>query len=226
MGFRKTAQLSGVPETSKNINTMEQNKEMTAQESLKIITETMNKNRQDIVRHGGKYFVLWGILLTVFSLLVYFFWKTTGHAAWCNLWFGMPLVGLPLSRWIGSKEKVISAENTISRINTGIWRAFGIFACTLSLFTVCYAFTGTTNLSGLVLGASLTASIVLLFGLAETISGIALKNWTIQIAGWLTGIGGVAIYYLLAEGAEQMLIFTLAGIVLAATGLIVKYQYK
>lgn len=205
---------------------MEQNKEMTAQESLKIITETMNKNRQDIVRHGGKYFVLWGILLTVFSILVYFFWKTTGHAVWCNLWFGMPLVGLPLSRWIGSKEKVVSAENTISRINTGIWRAFGIFACTLSLFTVCYAFTGTTNLSGLVLAGSLTASIVLLFGLAETISGIALKNWTIKIAGWLTGIGGVAIYYIVMEGAEQMFIFTLAGIVLAATGLIVKYQYK
>jgi|GEM_PF-4542425 len=32
---------------------MEQNKEMTAQESLALITETMNNNRKDIVRSSG-----------------------------------------------------------------------------------------------------------------------------------------------------------------------------
>ena len=76
------------------------------------------------------------------------------------------------------------------------------------------------------MGASLTAMIVLLFGMAETISGIALKNWAIKIAGWVTGIGGMAIYYITGANQEQMLIFTFAGIVLAATGLIIKYQYK
>ena len=76
------------------------------------------------------------------------------------------------------------------------------------------------------LGSTLTAQIVLLFGMAETISGIALKNWAIKIAGWVTGIGGLAIFYLTQAGAEQMFIFTFAGIVLATTGLIVKHQYK
>ncbi len=73
---------------------MEQNKEMTAQESLSIITETMNNNRKDIVRSSGKYFVLWGILLTVFSLLVFILWKTTGKAVWNNLWFALPAIVL------------------------------------------------------------------------------------------------------------------------------------
>ena len=62
--------------------------------------------------------------------------------------------------------------------------------------------------------------------MAETISGIALKNWAIKIAGWITGIGGLALYYITEAGAEQMFIFTFAGIVLAATGLIVKQQYR
>ena len=53
---------------------MEQNKEMTAQQSLNLISETMNNSRKEIVRNSGKYFVLWGVLLTVFSLLVYFLW--------------------------------------------------------------------------------------------------------------------------------------------------------
>ena len=50
---------------------MELNNELTAQESLRIITETMNNNRLDITRRSSKHFLLWGALLTFFSLLVY-----------------------------------------------------------------------------------------------------------------------------------------------------------
>ena len=199
---------------------------MTAQESLKLITETMNNNRREIVRHSGKYFVMWGILLTVFSLLVYFLWKTTGNGAWNNLWFALPAIGFPLARLLKSKESPARAENYISRINGGVWGTFGIFACSVALFTVLFGIIGDNVLGSLVAGASLTAMIVLLFGMAETISGIVLKNWAIKIAGWVTGIGGVAIYYITGANQEQMLIFTFAGIVLTATGLIIKNQYK
>ena len=199
---------------------------MTAQESLSLITETMNNNRKEIVRNSGKYFVMWGILLTVFSLLVFILWKTTGKAAWNNLWFALPIIGFPLSKLLKSKEGPTRAENFISRINGGIWGTFGLFACSIALFTVLYGQFGDSSLTAIVLGATLTAVIVLLFGMAETISGIALKNWTIKIAGWITGIGGLVIFYITQAGAEQMLIFTFAGSVLAATGLIIKYQYK
>ena len=187
---------------------------------MSIITETMNNNRKDIVRSSGKYFVLWGMLLTVFSLLVFILWKTTGKAVWNNLWFALPAIGYPLARLIKSKEMPARAENYISRINGGIWGSFGLFACSVALFTILYSLLGDSQLTA-------TAQIVLLFGIAETISGFVLKNWTIKIAGWITGIGGLAIFYITqAGGAEQMFIFTFAGIVLSATGLIVKQQYK
>ena len=205
---------------------MEQNKEMTAQQSLNLISETMNNSRKEIVRNSGKYFVLWGVLLTVFSLFVYFLWKTTGKVAWNNLWFALPLIGYPLSRWAKNKEKDSRAENFISRINGGIWGTFGVFACSVALFSVLYSQFFDSPLTTIVLGVTLSPQIVLLFGMAETISGITLKNWTIKIAGWITGIGGLAIFYIAQVGAEQMLIFTFAGIVLTATGLIVKHQYK
>ena len=205
---------------------MEQNKEMTAQESLRLITETMNNNRREIVRQSGKYFVMWGILLAVFSLLVYILWKTTGKAAWNNIWFALPAIGFPLSKLLKNKENPAHVENFISRMNGGIWGTFGLFACSVALFSVLYGVIDDNPLANIVVGASLTAMIVLLFGMAETISGITLKNWAIKIAGWVTGIGGVAIYYITGANQEQMLIFTFAGIVLAATGLIVKRQYK
>ena len=54
-------------------NTNEQNKEMTAQESLSLITETLNNSRKEITRRSGKYFLFWGVLLTFFSLFIYIF---------------------------------------------------------------------------------------------------------------------------------------------------------
>ena len=138
----------------------------------------------------------------------------------------MPLVGYPLPRMIRSKEEPVMATNAVSRIVSGIWTSFGVFACSVAAFSVLYSVLGDNALGKIAVGAGLTASIVLLFGLAETISGVALKNWAIKIAGFVTGIGGLAIYYITGANEEQMFIFTLAGIVLAATGFIVKRQNK
>ena len=205
---------------------MELNNELTAQESLRIITETMNNNRLDITRRSSKHFLLWGALLTFFSLLVYVLWKTTGNAAWNNVWFAMPVIGFGLARLMEDKAKEPRPQNTISRIVGGIWGTFGIFACLISLFTVLYTLLDKNPIGQIVVGASLTAQIVLLFGMAEAATGIALKNWAIRIAGFVTGIGGVILYYVTGVGKEQMFLFTLAGVVLLVTGLIVKNQHK
>ena len=138
----------------------------------------------------------------------------------------MPLVGYPLARMIRSKEETAMATNAVSRIVSGIWTSFGVFACSVAAFSVLYSVFGDNVLGKIAVGAGLTASIVLLFGLAETISGVALKNWAIKIAGFVTGVGSLAIYYITGANEEQMFIFTLAGIVLAATGFIVKRQNK
>ena len=53
---------------------MEQNKEMSAQRSLQLISETFNNSRKEILRGSAKYFMLWGTLLTVVSLVIYLLW--------------------------------------------------------------------------------------------------------------------------------------------------------
>jgi hypothetical protein len=205
---------------------MEQNKEMTAAQSLAIITETLNNSRKDILRSSAKYYILWGVLLTFFSLLIYVLWKTSGNAAWNNLWFAMPAMGFPLAKWLERKEGSVRTENAISRISGGIWLTFGIFACSVAVFHLLFSLMNTNPIGAVAVGTSLSAQIILLFGMAEAISGVALKNLAIKIAGFLTGIGGLALYYGIGLGKEQMFLFTFAGIVLAATGLIVKHQYK
>lgn len=207
-------------------NTNEQKKEMTAQESLSLITETLNNSRKEITRRSGKYFLFWGAMLTLFSLIIYVLWKTTGSDAWNCLWFVMPAVGVPLERVLRSREDPNSARNDVSRIVSGIWGTFGIFACTVAAFTIIYAQVASNLVVLISILNGLTSEIVLLFGLAECITGVALRNWIVKVAGFVTGIGGLAIHYLALAAEEQMFIFTFSGLVLVVTGLIVKHQYK
>lgn len=210
----------------------EQTNEMTAQEGLSLITETLNNSRKEITRRSGKYYILWGVLLTLFSLLVYVLWKLTDKAAWNCLWFAMPVVGFLLAHLLGRKDTDVHVQNDVSRITRGIWSSFGIFSCAVAVFTLIYAQVsdGALGLGRtirvMVSLASLTAELVLIFGLAECACGVALKNWVMKVAGFVTGIGGLAIYYITGAGYEQMFIFTFAGLVLVATGLLVKRQYQ
>ena len=65
----------------------------------------------------------------------------------------------------------------------------------------------------------------MLIGFAECVSGILLKNWAIIVSGFILGVGGtVAAVFLRSEA--QLLLFTLGGLIITATGLIVKSQYK
>ena len=95
---------------------MEQNNEMTAQQSLQIITETFNKSRKGILRNSAKYFLL-------------------GKPQWNFLWFAMPVIGYPLAAMMG-KYDVAIPQNEVSKMLTGVWRVFGAFAVTLSALAI------------------------------------------------------------------------------------------
>jgi hypothetical protein len=191
---------------------MEQNKEMTAQESLQLISESLNKSRNDILRNSAKYFVLWGILLTATSLAIYLLWHFTGKPQWNFLWFAMPVIGYPLATLVGKSNAPIP-QNEVSKMLGGVWSVFGAFSLALSAIAV------------FVVPMHVTLIIVIILGLAECISGVMLKNWPIIIAGFLLGVGG-AIFALLVRNEAQILIFTLGGVLLLVTGIIMKLQYK
>ena len=192
---------------------MEQIKEMTAQESLKLISETLNNSRRSILRNNSKGFILWGVLLTVMSLVVYFAWHATGNAIWNLLWFAMPAIGYPLSMLLYKKKDSTVPQSFVGKLLGQVWGVFGVFSLVFSALAV------------FVVPMPITFTIVLLLGLAESISGVILKNWPIIIGGFILGVGGAVAATLLKTDA-QILLFTLGGIVLAATGLIVKCQYK
>ena len=189
----------------------EQIEEMTAAKSLSLITETLNNSRRDILRNNSKYFVLWGCLLTVMSLAIYLLWHFTGSPKWNFLWFAMPL-GYILASVMGRHDKGMP-QNEIGRILGNIWAVFGVFSVCISVIAVSWV------------PLHVTLLIVVMLGIAESISGAVLKNWPVIIAGFILGVGG-ALVAVLVKSEAQLLLFTLGGVLLAATGLTVKYQYR
>ena len=179
---------------------------------LALIAETMNKSRRTILSNNAKHFVLWGALLTVFSFGIYMLWHTTGNPAWNFLWFAMSLVGYGIALLMDRKDKAVP-KNEIGSLLGYIWGTFGVFSIALSLIAI------------FAVPMPITLLIIILLGLAESISGVVLKNWPIIIAGAILGIGGAVIAAILKSEA-QLLLFTLGGVLLAVTGLIVKLQYK
>ena len=190
---------------------IERNEEMTAAKSLSLITETLNNSRRDILRNNSKYFVLWGCLLTVMSLAIYLLWHFTGSPKWNFLWFAMPL-GYFIAAVMGRRDKG-RPQNEIGRILGNIWAVFGVFSVCISVIAVSWV------------PLHVTLLIVVMLGIAESISGAVLKNWPVIIAGFILGVGG-ALVAVLVKSEAQLLLFTLGGVLLAATGLTVKYQYR
>lgn len=193
---------------------MENNNEnnMTAQQSLGIITEMMNNSRRTILQNSAKHFILWGILLTVTSLVIYELWHITGSPIWNCAWFVMPLLGFPIVRILDRKHSDVP-QNVINKQLGLIWLTYCIFAVIISVIAM------------LAVPMNISLVIAVLLGFAECISGLLLKNWAITIGGFILGIGGAVATSMIYNEA-QLLIFTLGGIILVVTGLIIKSQYR
>lgn len=191
---------------------MKEKSEMTVNESLALITETMNNSRKAILRNSAKHFVLWGCVLMVLSFTIWQLWSSTGNPAWNFLWFAMPVIGYPLALVLTKKDEA-APQSEISRMIGYVWTVFGAFAMSISAIAV------------FAVPMHITLLIVVMLGLAECISGVLLKNWPIIICGFILGVGG-AVAAMLWKSEAQLLLFTLGGLLLVVTGLIVKFQYK
>lgn len=117
-----------------NQNVMETNNNLSAEQSLKIISETMARNCRAIEKNQGTYYILWGVILAVVSALIYLLWNGTGNPVWNYLWFLIPVIGVPAAIFISKKGS--DAPKTYLHKTVGwIWCAFGITAVCLTILS-------------------------------------------------------------------------------------------
>ena len=206
---------------------MEEKTNMTAERSLEIIRESIERSQRTIAKNSGLPLIWWGALVVFFALLIEYLWKNHGGPAWNFLWFVMWVIGYIGNRVLDKKNETVPTT-FVGKTIGHVWNTFGIFCGGIALILCLIGFCvtpGKCEIPGSLVYLNPTSIISLCFGIASTITGFVLENRTIQICGLLAGFGGffVAMYFPM----QQMYVMAVVALVgLVIPGLIVHFQSK
>ena len=203
---------------------MENNNELTAERSLEIIKRQIEQSRKDTEKNSGTSLIVWGTMVFITALLVWYLWSTTGQGAWGFLWFAMAFIGWMLMIWQGKKEKRTHLPKTIiTQMMSNVWLAFGIFA---SSFPILMFVVAPLLFGKFALGYGITSIIVLLLGMSTTITGLLLKNGWITAGGIVGGLAGAA-SAMLIQGPDEMLVMAGVSLIsLVIPGIMINWRTK
>ena len=174
--------------------------EMTPEKSLQVISEAISRSRRDFEKNAGRPMILWGVIVIFFSFLTWGVFKLTGDPTWFCLWFGVPVVGYPLTLRLIKRDRKKTTKNFVNETLGQIWSIYGIFATVLS---VAFCFIDPSYIA---------FAVAVLMGFATAASGLILKNRWIMAGGLLTGIA-CPIALALVNSADLNLMFAAVALV-------------
>ncbi len=209
----------------KNLTKMENN--FSAENSLRLITETIERSRRTMAKNSGKPMILWGVLVAVTSVVIYFLWSKTGNPIWNLLWFAMSAIGGFGTYSIGRKREKTPATE-ISRILGKIWMWFGFFTTGFYLLLWVVALIRySAHMEGIV-SVDLTLLITMMMGLCGAISGAVMNCKPVTVCSALATALSVVFVLLVPNGASvQILTFLILGVfALIIPGVILQNKAK
>ena len=198
-----------------------------AENSLRLIAETIERSRRTIAKNSGKPLILWGSLVALTAVIIYILWSLTGSPAWSFLWFAMSAIGAVCMRSLTrNREKVPDTE--ISRTLGKIWMWFGIFST--GFFALVWAAWGVRCAVGIEgpLRVDLTLVILLMMGLCGTLSGAVLKFKPITVSSVVATALSALFLMVMPDGSPvRILTFAILGaFALIVPGVILQKQVK
>lgn len=198
---------------------------LSAENSLRIIAETIERSRRTITKNSGKPLILWGVLVALFSLIIWGLWTKTGSPAWNFLWFAMSAIGFVCMKTLfRNREKV--PETEVSRMLGKIWMWFGIFAT--GFFALVWVAWGIRSLTGVegTLRVDLTLIILLMMGLGGTLSGAVLGNKVVTASSLIATTFAALFLMVMPTGSPlRILSFAILGVfALIVPGIILQKQ--
>ena len=197
---------------------MEENSNMTAERSLEIIRESIERSQRTITRNSALPLIWWGCCVVAFSLLIAYLWKNHGGPVWNFLWAALWLVGYVGNGLIDKRRETVPTTFVGKTIGY-VWATFGVFCCGMGMLL---GLIGSRILPmelvmpSIYIFGCITSIISLCFGMGTTITGLVIRSRPIQICGLIAGLGGFfgALHF---PGHEQL--HVMAGV--AIIGLIV-----
>lgn len=204
---------------------------LTAERSLEIIRESIERSQRTITKNSGLPLMWWGGLVAVFALLIEYLWKNHGGPVWHFLWFVMWIIGYVGNRFIDKKKETVPTTFVGKTIGY-VWSTFGIFCggiglllCLIGFGVIPVNYVVPDPYANSLLYMNITSIITLCFGIASTIMGFVLKSNPIKICGLVAGFGGF--FTALHFPMQQMYVMAAVALIgLVVPGLILHFQSK
>ena len=175
---------------------MEEKGNMTAERSLEIITEQIERSRQSVSKDTGFSLYISGLCIVGVALLTSILVYLTRNAAFHLLYVLIPVLVIGIDRYVKRNKPKVPVSFVGSMIDK-TWQTFGIFV--LSFFVLSILFNNLMMYHAQVADniqvyfqnrVSPLRIILLLMGMAITINGYTLKASWMVWCGIIGGIGG------------------------------------
>ena len=171
---------------------MEENNNMTAERSLEIITEQIERSRKEVAKDTGLSLYIAGLCIMGVALFVGICELLTNKQFFKLLYIGLPVVIYFANQYAKRNKPKVPASFVGSMVSK-TWRTFWVFAISFYVFSTLYNYY-IGQVGGIDLLMSLAIHpfriLLLLMGMAITINGYTLKSPLMVWCGIIGGIGG------------------------------------
>lgn len=155
-----------------------EDKKLTEQESLELITTMIHRTRERYIGDGN-IMLMWGYLTVAVAILVWVMLVLTHHPAWNYLWFLIMIVGGILTPVMARKEQSERGMKSYSdRLTSQIWTVIGYTSIAAALMCVAFLLVGGIDSWMMMLGFALT-----LVPFAEIVQGIVVNEKSMIVGG-------------------------------------------
>ena len=175
---------------------MEENMNLTAERSLEIITEQIERSRKSVSQDVGMTLLISGLCIVGVALIVIVGTLLTNNWMFYLLYMLIPVFVWAIERYVKRNKPKVPAS-VISTMVDKTWQTFGIFVVPFFVLTILF--------NNLMLHDALSLDnmqvyfqnridpvrvILLMMGMAVTINGYILKNRWMTWCGIIGGLGG------------------------------------
>ena len=150
-------------------------KKLSEQESLALITTMINDTRERLAQDSGRPFLIWGYTTVLISLLEYISKRFLCIECTGLFWFFIPVIGYTLT-WLTGRKKQNLPKSYIDRCVNAVWAVLGVSCLNAVFAAILYGNTRTM----------IFFPIVLLVGSGTAITGLIIKDSTTSLIGALS----------------------------------------
>ena len=171
---------------------MEENCNMTAERSLEIITEQIKRSRESVSQAVGQSLYIAGLCIMGMAIFITTCVILTSNTLFYLLYGLIPVIVIGIDHYI-KRDKPKAPVSLIGTMVDKTWKTFGIFTLSFCVFVILFDFLMARTESPEVyvrIAIHPFRIILLMMGMAITITGYILKNRWLVWCGIIGGIGG------------------------------------